>query len=93
MKLIHSTVKHILTGLLLVPLAALHADEPLRYNRDTRAFERARAVFTANANAATGLLTTGEATPAQQSLDPAVLAAMTNVASTLLCLDETVTKE
>ena len=59
----------------------------------TRAFERARAVFTANANAATGLLTTGEATPAQQSLDPAVLAAMTNVASTLLCLDETVTKE
>ena len=36
MKLIHSTVKHILTGLLLVPLAALHADEPLRYNRDIR---------------------------------------------------------
>ena len=59
----------------------------------TRAFERARAVFTANATAATGLLTTGEAAPAQQSLDPAVLAAMTNVASTLLCLDETVSKE
>lgn len=59
----------------------------------TRAFERARAEFTANANTATGLLKTGVAAPAQETLDPAVLAAMTNVASTLLCLDETITKE
>jgi hypothetical protein len=59
----------------------------------TRAFERARTQFTANADAATGLLKTGEPAPAQQTLDPAVLAAMTNVASTLLCLDETITKE
>jgi hypothetical protein len=59
----------------------------------TRAFERARTQFAANANAATGLLNTGEPVPAQQTLDPTVLAAMTNVASTLLCLDETITKQ
>ena len=59
----------------------------------TRAFERGRAEFTTNANAATGLLRIGVAAPAQETLDPAVLAAMTNVASTMLCLDETITKE
>ena len=59
----------------------------------TRAFERARAEFTANADAAVGLLKTGEPAPGQKTLDPFVLAAMTNVASTLLCLDETITKE
>ncbi len=59
----------------------------------TRAFERARAEFTANAGTATGLLKTGVASPSQEKLEPAALAAMTNVASTLLCLDETITKE
>jgi hypothetical protein len=59
----------------------------------TRGFERARADFAANPQAATGLLKTGDASPAQQTIDSAVLAAMTNVASTILCLDETVTKE
>lgn len=59
----------------------------------TRAYERTRTEFTKNPNAANGLLKTGEASPAQQTINPAVLAAMTNVASTMLCLDETVTKE
>ncbi len=59
----------------------------------TRAFERGRADFSANPNAAAGLLKIGEASLAQKTLDPAVLAAMTNVASTMLCLDETITKE
>jgi hypothetical protein len=58
----------------------------------TRTFERNRADFIANPTAATGLLKTG-ATAADPKIDPAVLAAMTNVASTMLCLDETVTKE
>ena len=59
----------------------------------TRAFERARADFAANPQATTGLLKTGDASLAEKTIDPAVLAAMTNVASTILCLDETVTKE
>lgn len=59
----------------------------------TRAFERARADFATHPDAVSGLLTTGVASPAQQTLDPAILAAMTNVASTMLCLDETITKE
>ncbi len=59
----------------------------------TRAYERARSEFTTNATTATGLLKTGVASPAQEKLDSAVLAAMTNVASMLLCLDETITKE
>jgi hypothetical protein len=58
----------------------------------TRAFERHRADFVANPAAANGLLKTG-ATAADPKIDPAVLAAMTGVASTMLCLDETVTKE
>jgi len=59
----------------------------------TRSFERARADFAKHPDATTGLLTTGVVSPAQQTLDPAILAAMTNVASTMLCLDETITKE
>ena len=59
----------------------------------TRAFERARADFTANPDAATGLLKTGAAGARRRRLDPATLAAMTSVASTMLCLDETITKE
>jgi hypothetical protein len=59
----------------------------------TRAFERARTEFTVNPDSATGLLNIGEAVADQPSFDPAVLAAMTRVASTLLCLDETITKE
>ncbi len=59
----------------------------------TRAFERNRADFAANPNAAVGLLKTGTSTPTDTALEPAALAAMTGVASTLLCLDETVTKE
>jgi hypothetical protein len=58
-----------------------------------RAYDRARADFAADPKAAIGLLKTGETTPEQEAVDPAVLAAMTNVASTMLCLDETVTKE
>src|SRR4051794_10079171 len=58
----------------------------------TRTFERTRADFMANPTAAAGLLKTGAAA-ADPKLDPAVLAAMTGVASTMLCLDETVTKE
>jgi hypothetical protein len=59
----------------------------------TRAFDRARADFAAHPDGTSGLLKTGDATPEQQKINPAVLAAMTNVASTLLCLDETITKE
>jgi len=59
----------------------------------TRAYERAHADFTKDPKATTGLLKTGDASPAEKTIDPAVLAAMTNVASTILCLDETVTKE
>jgi hypothetical protein len=59
----------------------------------SRAFERGRTDFTANPKATTGLLKTGEASPTPPALDPAALAAMTNVASTMLCLDETITKE
>ena len=58
----------------------------------TRAFERTRADFTKDPKATTGLLKTGAATP-DAKIDPAVIAAMTSVASTMLCLDETVTKE
>jgi hypothetical protein len=57
-----------------------------------RAFERNRAEFAARPGAAAGLLTTGVPVT-DKSLEPAVLAAMTGVASTMLCLDETVTKE
>ncbi|MCX6854717.1 MAG: DUF1553 domain-containing protein [Verrucomicrobia bacterium] len=58
----------------------------------TRAYERAHADFAAHPEAATGLLKTGIAT-ADAKISPATLAAMTSVASTLLCLDEAVTKE
>jgi hypothetical protein len=58
----------------------------------TRAFERNRTAFAARPEAAAGLLKTGVPV-ADKNLDPAVLAAMTGVASTMLCLDETVTKE
>jgi hypothetical protein len=58
----------------------------------TRAFERARADFAAHPQAAAGLLKTGQPVGGT-AIDPASLAAMTSVASTLLCLDETVTKE
>ncbi len=58
----------------------------------TRAYERTRADFAANPSATAGLLKTGAPTP-DAKVDPAVLAAMTGVASTMLCLDETVTKE
>jgi hypothetical protein len=58
----------------------------------TRTFERNRADCLANPAAALGLLKTGAAA-ADPKIDPAILAAMTSVASTMLCLDETVTKE
>ncbi len=44
----------------------------------TRAFDRALTQFAANANAATGLLKTGEPVPAQQTLAPAALATLLN---------------
>jgi hypothetical protein len=59
----------------------------------TRAYDRTLADFTKDPKAATGLLKTGDISLAEKTIDPAVLAAMTNVASTILCLDETVTKE
>jgi hypothetical protein len=58
----------------------------------TRAFERTRSDFAANPAAATGLLKTGVPI-SDPKIEPAVLAAMTSVANTILCLDETVTKE
>lgn len=58
----------------------------------TAAYQRALADFRADQLAATGLLKVGEATTDPQ-LDPAELAALTTVASTILNLDETVTKE
>jgi hypothetical protein len=58
----------------------------------SRAFERNRAEFTSHPEAAAGLLKTGVPV-VDKTLDSAVLAAMTGVASTMLCLDETVTKE
>jgi hypothetical protein len=59
----------------------------------TRAYDRSHSDFVKDPKATTGLLKTGEASLAEKTIDPAVLAAMTNVASTILCLDETVTKE
>ena len=59
----------------------------------TRAYDRMLTDFTKDPKATTGLLKTGDASLAEKTIDPAVLAAMTNVASTILCLDETVTKE
>jgi hypothetical protein len=59
----------------------------------TRAYDRAHTDFTKDPKGTTGLLKTGDASLAEKTVDPAVLAAMTNVASTILCLDETVTKE
>lgn len=58
----------------------------------TRAFDRNRAAFTAHPEAAAGLLKLG-APVTEPKIEPAVLAAMTNVAITMLCLDETITKE
>jgi hypothetical protein len=58
----------------------------------TRTFERNHADFVSNPTAANGLLKTGAVAP-DPKIDPAALAAMTGVASTMLCLDETVTKE
>ncbi len=59
----------------------------------SRAYERNRADFVANPSAAAGLLKAGESATTDAAIDPATLAAMTGIASTLLCLDETVTKE
>jgi hypothetical protein len=59
----------------------------------TKAFERNRADFAKEPAATTGLLQTGETGSNKPKTDPAVLAAMTGIASTLLCLDETITKE
>jgi hypothetical protein len=57
-----------------------------------RAFEKAQAHYRAEPAAAKALLTHGEKS-ADSSLDPIDHAAFTNVASTLLCLDEVVTKQ
>jgi hypothetical protein len=57
----------------------------------TRAYERTLTDFTANPKAAHGLLNTG--VPIREEGIPLpTLAAMTSIASTLLCLDETITK-
>jgi hypothetical protein len=57
-----------------------------------RAFEKAQAHYRVDPAATKALLTHGEK-PADSSLDPIDHAAFTNVASTLLCLDEVVTKQ
>jgi hypothetical protein len=56
-----------------------------------RAYRRALADFRNDPAAAKALLATG-ATPADPTLDAAELAALATVASTILCMDETVTK-
>ncbi len=56
-----------------------------------RAYRRALEDFQNDPAAAKALLATG-ATPADPSLDAAELAALATVASTILCMDETVTK-
>jgi hypothetical protein len=56
-----------------------------------RAYRRALADFQNDPAAAKALLGTG-ATPADPTLDAAELAALATVASTILCMDETVTK-
>lgn len=58
----------------------------------TRAYERALREFQADAGSAKELLQVGEA-PHAAKLDPAEHAALTTVASTLLCMDQTITKE
>ena len=56
-----------------------------------RAYDRTVTDFTANPKAAHGLLNTGVPIRAEGIPLP-TLAAMTSIASTLLCLDETITK-
>ena len=56
-----------------------------------RAYQRALADFRADPKAAKALLTVGSK-PADAKYDPIELAAFTSVASTILCMDETVTK-
>jgi hypothetical protein len=57
-----------------------------------RGYDRARADFTGDPAAARALLAVGEK-PSTAGLDPIEHAALTTVASTLLCLDEAVTKQ
>lgn len=56
-----------------------------------RAYDRTRSDFENDPHAMKGLLTTGST--ASEIDEPADLAAMTSLCSTLLCLDETITKE
>jgi mono/diheme cytochrome c family protein len=56
-----------------------------------KVYDQQLAVYRSNAEAATKLLAVGES-PRDEKLDPADLAAWTTVASTILNLDETVTK-
>jgi hypothetical protein len=58
----------------------------------TQAYERALRGFKADAEGVKGLLQVGE-TRNDARLEPAELAALTTVASTLLCMDQTITKE
>jgi hypothetical protein len=58
----------------------------------TSAIKRTQSDFTKNPEAAKQLLTLGEA-KSDDKLPPAELAAYTTVASTLINLDETITKE
>ena len=57
-----------------------------------RAFDRAHRDFSRDAEAATAFLRVGDA-PADSTLPPVELAAYATVASTLLCLDEAITKQ
>jgi hypothetical protein len=54
--------------------------------------ERARRDFTRDPDAASAFLQVGE-TQLDSSLPPADMAAYASVASTLLCMDETITKQ
>jgi Protein of unknown function (DUF1553)/Protein of unknown function (DUF1549) len=63
----------------------------------TRAYERTYLDFVADPSAQIGLLKTGKTNVEleinDKSIESASLAAMTSIASTMLCLDETITKE
>jgi hypothetical protein len=57
-----------------------------------RAYDRSFADFAKDRQSAAALLTQGE-TPTNQKLDPAALATLTSIASTLLCMDEVLNKQ
>ena len=84
-----STEERLTRGFRLILARPPHASELAVL---TRAYERALRQFQADAAGAEQLLQVGEVRN-DLRLDPAELAALTTVASTLLCMDTTITKE